>query len=107
MEPPSTTNRQWYVVLCHSGRERRVKTAIELRVLTLEITDLVFRVAVPPRVNARPHPSEQALLDRSRGRLGYVLVEMIMEELPWHVVRNAPGVIGFIADERNKPLPVP
>jgi transcriptional antiterminator NusG len=107
MEPPSTTSRQWYVVLCHLGREHRVKTAIELRVLTLELTGVIFRVAVPPRVNARPHPSEQVYLDRARSKIGYVLVEMIMEESAYHVVRNTPGVIGFIADERNKPLPVP
>jgi transcriptional antiterminator NusG len=107
MDTSSTTNRKWYVVLCHQGSERRVKTGIELRVLTLEITDLVFRVAVPPRVNARPHPSEQALLGRTRGKLGYVLVEMVMVERSWHVVRNVPGVIGFISDDNRKPLPVP
>jgi transcriptional antiterminator NusG len=107
MDTPSTTSRKWYVVLCHLGSERRVKTGIELRALTLEHTDVIFRVAVPPRVNARPHPSEQALLDRTRGKLGYVLVEMVMVERAWHVVRNAPGVIGFISDENNKPLPVP
>ena len=54
MDIPSTTSRNWYVVLCHVGSERRVKTGIELRVLTLEITDLVFRVVGPPRVNAWP-----------------------------------------------------
>jgi transcriptional antiterminator NusG len=107
MEPPSTTNRKWYVVLCHSGRERRVKTAIELRVLTLELTDRIFRVAIPPRVNARPHPSEERLAAVRRGTWGFVLVEMVMEEFAWHVVRNTPGVIGCISDDNNKPLPVP
>jgi transcriptional antiterminator NusG len=107
MDAPSTTSRKWYVVLCHLGRERRVKTRIELRVLTLELTDRIFRVAVPPRVNAKPHPSEQLYAAKSRYPLGYVLVNMIMDERSWSVVRNTPGVIGFISDQNNKPLPVP
>jgi transcriptional antiterminator NusG len=107
MDTPSTTSRQWYVVLCHPGWEHRVKTGIELRALNFGHTDRIFRVAIPPRVSARPHPSEERLSTVRRGPWGHVLVEMVMDEFAWHLVRNAPGVIGFISDENNKPLPVP
>jgi transcriptional antiterminator NusG len=107
MEPLSTTHRQWYVVLTYLGNENKVKKNLERRILSLDAGDCIFRVAVPPRVEQRPREREPIAQHPSSQPVGYVLVEMIMDERSWHIVRNTPGVAGFLVDGDNRPVPVP
>jgi transcription termination/antitermination protein NusG len=105
MEPLSTTHRQWYVVLTYLGNENKVKKNLERRILSLDAADYIFRVAVPPRI--KESPSIQIRPGQAPQPTGYVLVEKMMDERSWHIVRNTPGVAGFLVDGDNRPVPVP
>ncbi len=100
----------WYIVHCYSGMEERVKKNLELRIATMDVREKVFEVVVPTEEvveikEGRRTPKRERLFP------GYVLVRMRMDDEGWYVVRNTPGVTGFISadderDRRAKPLPL-
>ena len=100
----------WYIVHCYSGMEDRVKKNLELRIATMDVREKVFEVVVPTEEvveikEGRRTPKRERLFP------GYVLVRMRMDDEGWYVVRNTPGVTGFISadderDRRAKPLPL-
>jgi len=103
------SERRWYIVHAYSGQEERVKKNLELRVETMDVKDKIFRVVVPTE-------EELEIKDGQRKSVahkvfpGYIMVQMLMDDESWHVVRNTPGVTGFVSaeDEREKrPKPVP
>lgn len=87
--------KNWFVVHTYSGYENKVKTNLEKRVETMEMTDKIFRVLVPVEEETETKNGKTKNVTR-KVFPGYVLVEMIMTDDSWYVVRNTPGVTGFV-----------
>ncbi len=99
--------KEWYVIHTYSGYEDRVKTNLEHRIESMDVRDKIFQVVVPTE-------DEMEIKDGQRRTVakkifpGYIMVEMIMDEESWHVVRNTPGVTGIVStqDDKGKIEPV-
>lgn len=98
------TNREWYVVHCYSGQENKVRHAIEQRIETMGMQDKIFDVVVPTEEEIEVREGKRRTIER-RVFPGYILVQMIMDEDSWYVVRNTPGVTGFVG-MGNEPTPL-
>jgi len=87
--------RQWYVVQTYSGYENKVRANLEQRIATMGMEDRIFRVLVPveERVFTKEGKSKRV---RRKVFPSYVLVEMVLEDQSWYVVRHTPGVTGFV-----------
>jgi transcriptional antiterminator NusG len=99
--------KQWYVVHTYSGYENKVKTNLEKRVVSMEMEDKIFRVLVPTEEAEEVKNGKKKSVQR-KVFPGYVLVEMIMTDDSWYVVRNTPGVTGFVGSTGagSKPIPL-
>jgi len=96
--------RRWYVVHSYSGFENKVKKNLEHRIESLGVQDKIFQVVVPTEEEIELKDGQRRTVER-RIFPGYILVEMIMDEDSWYVVRNTPGVTGFVGSVR-KPTPL-
>ncbi len=96
--------KYWYVVHCYSGYEYKVRHAIEQRIETMGMTDRIFDVIVPTEEEIEVKDGKRRTVER-RVFPGYILVEMKMDEDSWYVVRNTPGVTGFVG-MGNDPTPL-
>ena len=100
---------RWYIVHTYSGQEDRVKTNLELRIESMDVQDKIFEVVVPTEEEIEIKEGKRTSVER-RVFPGYILVNMGMDDQSWFVVRNTPGVTGFVSaeDENEKrPKPVP
>ena len=99
--------KRWYVVNTYSGHENRVKENLEKRVETMGIQDSLFRIVVAeePEIEIKNGKKVEKMHNMFPG---YVFVEMKMTDEAWYVVRNTPGVTGFIGSSGGgaKPFPV-
>jgi len=86
---------QWYAVHTYSGYENKVKTHLEARVQSLGMKDKIVRVVVPMEEETEIKNGQRRTVQR-KVFPGYVLVEMVMDEQSWYVVRNTPGVTSFV-----------
>jgi transcription termination/antitermination protein NusG len=103
--PPKISNeKQWYVVHCYSGYENKVCHAIEQRIETMGMRDKIFDVIVPTEEEIEVKDGKRRTVER-RVFPGYILVQMKMDEDSWYVVRNTPGVTGFVG-MGNDPTPL-
>jgi transcriptional antiterminator NusG len=91
----SDPNKKWYVVHTYSGYEGKVKANLEKRVESMLMQDKIFRVIVPTEDEIE-YKDGRKLISKKKIFPGYVLVEMIMNDDSWYVVRNTPGVTGFV-----------
>ena len=98
--------KEWYVVNTYSGHENKVKEKLEMRASTMGMEDYILRVVVP----------EQTEVEIKDGKTkekvkkmfpGYILVEMVMTDEAWFIVRNTPGVTGFIGSSGKGAKPFP
>ena len=96
--------RNWYVIHSYSGYENKVKKNLEHRIESLGMQDKIFQVLVPTEDEIELKDGQRRTVER-RIFPGYILVEMIMDEDSWYVVRNTPGVTGFVGSIR-KPTPL-
>ena len=99
--------KRWYVVNTYSGHENRVKDNLEKRLETMGIQDSLFRIVVAEEPEIEIKNGKQ--VEKMRNMFpGYVFVEMKMTDEAWYVVRNTPGVTGFIGSSGGgaKPFPV-
>jgi transcriptional antiterminator NusG len=99
--------KRWYVVNTYSGHENRVKENLEKRVESMGIQDYLFRILVAEEAEVEIKNGKQ--VEKMKNMFpGYVFVEMIMTDDAWYVVRNTPGVTGFIGSSGGgaKPFPV-
>jgi len=87
--------KRWYVVHTYSGYENKVKTNLEKRVESMNMLDKIFRVLVPTEEEIVNKDGKKKTVQR-KVYPGYVLVEMIQTDESWYVVRNTPGVTGFV-----------
>ena len=99
--------KEWYVVNTYAGHENRVKENLEKRLKTMGISDNLFRIVVAEEVQieVKNEKSKEVVKNIFPG---YLFVEMIMTDEAWYVVRNTPGVTGFIGSSGGgaKPIPV-
>ncbi len=96
--------RAWYVVHCYSGYENKVRHNLEQRIETMGMKDKIFDVIVPTEEEVEVKEGKRRTVER-RVFPGYILVNMIMGEDSWYVVRNTPGVTGFVG-MGNTPTPL-
>jgi len=96
--------RSWYVVHSYSGYENKVKKNLEHRIESLGMQNKIFQVVVPTEEEIELKDGKRRTVER-RIFPGYILVEMMMDEDSWYVVRNTPGVTGFVGSIR-KPTPL-
>jgi transcriptional antiterminator NusG len=95
---------QWYVVHCYSGYENKVKKNLEHRTESMGMQSRIHEVIVPTEEQIELRDGQRRVVPR-RIYPGYVLVQMILDEESWYVVRNTPGVTGFVGIG-NKPTPL-
>ncbi|MCL6625972.1 MULTISPECIES: transcription termination/antitermination protein NusG [Alicyclobacillus] len=98
--------KQWYVIHTYSGYENKVKNNLESRVQTMGMEDKIFRIVVPTEDELEVKNGKRRVVQR-KVFPGYVLVEMIMTDDSWYVVRNTPGVTGFVGSAGGGSKPVP
>ncbi|TQS76088.1 transcription termination/antitermination protein NusG [Ornithinibacillus gellani] len=98
--------KNWYVVHTYSGYENKVKTNLEKRVETMRMEDKIFRVLVPEDEETEIKDGKKKV-SKKKFFPGYVLAEMIMTDDSWYVVRNTPGVTGFIGSSGGGTKPTP
>ncbi|MCI8346329.1 MAG: transcription termination/antitermination protein NusG [Bacilli bacterium] len=98
--------KQWYVVNTYSGHENKVKEKLEMRAESMDMEDCIFRVIVPEEKVVEV--KDGVTKERTKKMFpGYILVEMVMTDDAWYVVRNTPGVTGFIGSSGKGAKPTP
>ena len=98
--------KQWYVVNTYSGHETKVKEKLEMRIQSMGMENYIFRVIVPETKEIEIKDGKQKEKVKKMFP-GYVLVEMIMTDEAWFVVRNTPGVTGFLGSSGKGAKPFP
>lgn len=103
----TANKKEWYVVNTYAGHENRVKDNLEKRLETMGISENLFRIVVAEetQIEVKNEKSKEVVKNIFPG---YLFVEMIMTDEAWYVVRNTPGVTGFIGSSGGgaKPFPV-
>lgn len=102
-EKTKKNEKRWYIVHTYSGYENKVKVNLEKRIEYMNMADKIFRIEVPQKTvtqlkNGKKQEREEKVFP------GYVLVEMIMDEDSWYVVRHTSGVTKFVGSEK-RPIP--
>ena len=95
---------EWYVVHSYSGKENKVKKNLEHRAESMNMTDRILQIVVPTETEIEIKEGIRREVERQVFP-GYILIEMIMDEDSWYVVRNTPGVTSFVG-MGNKPSPL-
>lgn len=96
--------RAWYVIHCYSGYENKVRHNLEQRIDTMGMKDRIFDVVIPTQEEIEVKEGKRRSIERYVFP-GYVLVNLILSEESWYVVRNTPGVTGFVG-MGNDPTPL-
>lgn len=104
IEEQAEDDRAWYVVHCYSGYENKVRHNLEQRIETMGMKDKIFDIVVPTEEEIEVKEGKRRTVER-RVFPGYILVNMILSEESWYVVRNTPGVTGFVG-MGNNPTPL-
>ncbi|MGE5462217.1 MAG: transcription termination/antitermination protein NusG, partial [Syntrophothermus sp.] len=103
--PPDTPEGPaWYVIHCYSGYENKVRHNLEQRIETMGMKDRIFDVVIPTQEEIEVKDGKRRTVERHIFP-GYVLVNMQLTEESWYVVRNTPGVTGFVG-MGNNPTPL-
>lgn len=97
-------NKQWYVIHTYSGYENKVKANLEKRIESMNMEEKIFRILVPMEDEIEVKDGKRKV-NKKKVFPGYVLVEMFMTDDSWYVVRNTPGVTGFVGSG-SKPIPL-
>jgi len=100
---------RWYIVHTYSGQEDRVKKNLDLRIETMDMGAKIFQVIVPTEDEIEIKDGQRKPVPK-RVFPGYIIIQMTMDDESWYVVRNTPGVTGFVSAEdesEKRPKPVP
>lgn len=100
----STDEGAWYVIHCYSGYENKVRHNLEQRIETMGMKDRIFDVVIPTQEEIEVKDGKRRTVERHIFP-GYVLVNLALSEESWYVVRNTPGVTGFVG-MGNNPTPL-
>jgi len=103
-EPPRPEGTEWYVIHSYSGYENKVEKNLKHRIESMGMSDRIFQVVVPTEEEVELKDGHRRTIER-RVFPGYILVEMVLDEDSWYVVRNTPGVTGFVGSG-SKPTPL-
>jgi transcriptional antiterminator NusG len=96
--------KHWYAIHTYSGHENKVKTNIERRAESLGMRNKIFRILVPTEEEIRTRGGKRQQIKR-KVFPGYVLIEMVLDDSTWYLVKNTIGVTGFVTSG-NKPVPL-
>jgi transcriptional antiterminator NusG len=102
--PDTPEGPAWYVIHCYSGYENKVRHNLEQRIETMGMKDMIFDVVIPTQEEIEVKDGKRRTVERHIFP-GYVLVNMALTEESWYVVRNTPGVTGFVG-MGNNPTPL-
>jgi transcriptional antiterminator NusG len=97
------TGRNWYAIHTYSGYEDAVAEALKQRIETMNMQDYIFEAVVPKETQVVIKKGEKAV-EKKKLFPGYVLIDMIVTDKSWYVVRNTPNVTGFVG---SGTIPVP
>ncbi|MBR2247765.1 MAG: transcription termination/antitermination protein NusG [Bacilli bacterium] len=99
-------DKQWYVVNTYSGHENKVKEKLEMRAESMGMQDYILRIVIPEEkvVEVKDGVTKEKI---KKMFPGYIIVEMVMTDEAWYVVRNTPGVTGFIGSSGKGAKPTP
>lgn len=103
-EQETIDNKEWFVIHTYSGYENKVKANLEKRVESMNMGDKIFRVLVPVEEEIQVSGGKTKIV-KKKVYPGYVMVEMVMNDDSWYVVRNTPGVTGFVGTG-SRPIPL-
>jgi transcriptional antiterminator NusG len=103
-EPPRPEGTAWYVIHSYSGYENKVQKNLYHRIESMDMHNKIFQVVVPTEEEVELKDGQRRTIER-RVFPGYILVEMVLDEDSWYVVRNTPGVTGFVGSG-TKPTPL-
>lgn len=103
-EKPRPPGTLWYVIHSYSGYENKVQKNLEHRIESMGMQDKIFQVVVPTEEEVELRDGQRRIIER-RVFPGYILVEMVLDDDSWYVVRNTPGVTGFVGSG-NSPTPL-
>ena len=99
--------RLWYIVQTYSGLEDSVKLSLERRIESMNMEDLIFQVMIPEEIIIEEKADKSKKEKTVKIFPGYVFIEMIVTDDSWFVVRNTPGVTGFLGSSGGGTKPVP
>ena len=99
--------KEWYVVNTYSGHESKVKEKLEMRAESMGFKDNIFRIIVPEETVKETMKDGSIKEKKKKMFPGYILVEMIMTDEAWYIVRNTPVVTGFIGSSGKGAKPTP
>ena len=97
--------KKWYVLHTYSGYENKVKKNLEIRIETMGLEDSVFAIEIPTETVTEIKDGGRRVESEKKVFPGYVLIRMELDDRSWAVVRNTPGVTGFVGSE-GKPEPL-
>jgi transcriptional antiterminator NusG len=96
--------RHWYAVHTYSGHENKVMTNILRRAESMSLRDKIFRILVPTEAETRTRAGKKTEVKR-KVFPGYVLIDMVLDDQTWYLVKSTTGVTGFVSSG-NKPVPL-
>jgi transcriptional antiterminator NusG len=99
-----TSEKKWYVIHTYSGYENKFKANLESKIHSMGMENEIFRVVIPMEDEVEYKDSKKKIT-KKKVFPGYALVEMIVSDRSWYVVRNTPGVTGFVGSG-TKPIPL-
>ena len=103
--PATTVPLRWYVVHAYSGMEKAVERNLRERIDRAGMQDQFGRILVPTEEVVEVKNGKKSVTER-RFFPGYVLVEMVMSDDTWHLVKNTSKVTGFVGGAKNRPSPI-
>jgi transcriptional antiterminator NusG len=107
--PGDDDGRHWYIVQTYSGYENKVQKNLDQRIKHMDMGDKIFEVVIPTEEEIEIREGQRRTVSRKLFP-GYVLVQMVMDDDSWYVVRNTPGVTGFAGNtsetDRSRPMPL-
>ena len=98
--------RHWYVIHTYSGYENKVSANLERKVHSLGMEDKIFHIMIPMENELVSDDDGKKRVVARKVFPGYVLVEMIVDDRTWYIVRNTPGVTGFVGPDNKQPVPL-
>lgn len=100
----SNDDKQWYIVHTYSGYEERAKRSLKQRIKFMDAEDKIFQIIIPTEDEIEIRSGQRRTVTKKIFP-GYVLVQMKMDDASWNVVRNTPGITGFVSSG-SKPTPI-
>lgn len=96
--------KNWFAVHTYAGHENKVKTTIERRAESMNLKDKIFRILIPTEPELRTRGGKKREVQRKIFP-GYILIEMVLDDSTWHLVKSTTGVTGFVSSG-SKPVPL-